>query len=78
MTDYTEKPREKDFFHAIGWSQKAFVEKKRIVLINRAGSMEFLNLNQTPSTNKIFPSYLTKAYKELSQFSKKPTTSEKK
>lgn len=79
LSDYTvgqnifDKTRKKKFFYATGWSQNAFVEKNRIVLINRARALEFLNLNQTASSDKGIPSYLAEAYEELSRFSKKPT-----
>lgn len=60
----------RDWVYSTGWSRDAFVEPHRIVLINAAGALEFLDKTYRPSKDKTIPPYLPEVLKENSRYVK--------
>ena len=56
--------------YSTGWSRDAFVEPHRIVLINAAGALEFLDKTYRPTKDRTIPPYLSEVLKENSRYVK--------
>ncbi|WP_301204097.1 sulfatase-like hydrolase/transferase, partial [Turicimonas muris] len=65
-----EPDRKRNWFYSSGYDRNAFVEPDRIVLINKAGLMEFLDKTYRPSKNKSIPPYMAEVMEETSRFAK--------
>ena len=65
-----EPNRKRNWFYSSGYDRNAFVEPDRIVLINKAGLMEFLDKTYRPSKNKGIPPYMAEVMEETSKFAK--------
>lgn len=55
----------RDWVYSTGWSRDAFVEPHRIVLINAAGALEFLDKTYRPTKDRTIPPYLSEVLKEI-------------
>lgn len=62
--------RRRNWVYSSGYSRDAFVEKDRIVLINKAGALEFLDKTYRPTSKDEMPSYLGDVLKETSRYAK--------
>jgi membrane-anchored protein YejM (alkaline phosphatase superfamily) len=60
----------RNWVYSKGWSRDAFVEPNRIVLINAAGALEFLDKTYRPSKDKTIPAYIPEVLKENSRYLK--------
>lgn len=60
----------RDWVYSTGWSRDAFVEPHRIVLINAAGVLEFLDKTYRPTKDRTIPPYLADVLKENSKYVK--------
>ena len=60
----------RNWVYSKGWSRDAFVEPNRIVLINAAGALEFLDKTYRPSKDKTIPAYIPEVLKENSIYLK--------
>lgn len=60
----------RDWVYSTGWSRDAFVEPHRIVLINAAGALEFLDKTYRPTKDRTIPPYLADVLKENSKYVK--------
>lgn len=60
----------RDWVYSTGWSRDAFVEPHRIVLINAAGALEFLDKTYRPTKDRTIPPYLSEVLKENSRYVK--------
>lgn len=60
----------RNWVYSSGYSRDAFVEKDRIVLINKAGALEFLDKTYRPTSNDEMPSHLGDVLKETSRYAK--------
>lgn len=60
----------RNWVYSSGYSRDAFVEKDRIVLINKAGALEFLDKTYRPTSKDEMPSYLGDVLKETSRYAK--------
>lgn len=60
----------RDWVYSTGWSRDAFVEPHRIVLINAAGALEFLDKTYRPTKDRTIPPYLAEVLKENSKYVK--------
>ncbi|WP_417152614.1 sulfatase-like hydrolase/transferase [Parasutterella excrementihominis] len=60
----------RDWVYSTGWSRDAFVEPRRIVLINAAGALEFLDKTYRPTKDQTIPPYLSEVLKENSRYVK--------
>jgi len=60
----------RNWIYSKGWSRDAFVEPNRIVLINAAGALEFLDKSYRPSKDKAIPAYIPEVLKENSRYLK--------
>lgn len=60
----------RDWVYSTGWSRDAFIEPHRIVLINIAGALEFLDKAYRPTKDRTIPPYLAEALKENSRYAR--------
>lgn len=65
-----EPDRKRNWFYSSGHDGNAFVEPDRIVLINKARMMEFLDKSYRPSKNRSIPPYMAEVMEETSRFAK--------
>ena len=66
---WDEKNR-RNWFYASGYSQDGFVEPKRIVLINRAGILEYVDRHYRPTKDTSIPPYLPTVLEEGSRYAR--------
>lgn len=59
-----------NWVYSTGWSRDAFVEPHRIILINAAGALEFLDKTYRPTKDRTIPPYLADVLRENSKYVK--------
>ena len=67
---FSQDLKKRQFVYSSNYSQNAFIEKERIILINELGILNFLDNNYRPSKDKSIPVYIPKVLEETSKFSK--------
>lgn len=67
---FSQDLKNRQFVYSSNYSQNAFIEKERIVLINELGVLSFLDNNYRPSKDRTIPPYISKVLEETSKFSK--------
>ena len=61
----------RDWVYVSNYSQDAFIETNRIVLINQAGAMQYLDNQYQPSSDTTAPSFIQMVLEESSKYLRK-------